>query len=420
MRKQQVDKMRRGFFTYAWDLVEPGARRTMGMGRMREDYHCNAVLVSANYHHARVLRPRAEGRKTVRYTEALAAFQPQAEKYPLSSMVPAVEPKMAGINVLDRARTASQEMSLDFGLWVVGLHNSTLGEKKPDLCVQNAFGDVYSYSLCPSQPVNRDYIFALAGDLCSQFSPDRLVLEAVGSLGLRHGNHHELFLTSWDSVLELLFSLCFCPACTEQAADRGVDVDRLQQEVQRLAHVFLEEERGVLPVSFREQEVVSLLMETEGLWDYLQSGRSAVTELVGEVGRILRKEGVQLEVIPASFHRPASTAWLEKASLSDLSGRCDGLLIPAYFEDAARLKADLSWVKNLVPGMNLIAGINALHPTPSAGELQAQVKACQEVGCGGLYYYNYGLLTEKRLAWVKEANQMLNAVERSGAADDCQ
>lgn len=160
--------MRRGFFTYAWDLVDPDARRTMN--RMREDYHCNAVLVSANYHHARVLRPRAEGRKTVRYTEALAAFQPQAEKYPLPSMVPAVEPKMAGINVLDRARAASQEMNLDFGLWVVGLHNSTLGEKKPDLCVQNAFGDIYSYSLCPSQPVNRDYILALAGDLCSQFS----------------------------------------------------------------------------------------------------------------------------------------------------------------------------------------------------------------------------------------------------------
>jgi hypothetical protein len=49
--------------------------------------------------------------------------------------------------------------------------------------------------------------------------------------------------------------------------------------------------------------------------------------------------------------------------------------------------------------------LNACDPAlPSAEGLAAQAQACQAAGCQGIYYYNYGLLTRKRLDWVAQAN----------------
>lgn len=405
MNPEQTQLKRRGFFTYAWDLVDEGPEDVCT--RMVEEYHCNAIIVNATYHHARVLRPRVEGPKTRYYPGALAAFQPNLEFYEEGGLVPLVDTRLAGENVLGRTRKAAQELGMDFGLWVVGLHNSSLGEERPELCVENLFGDKYTYALCPAQEKNQIYLIGLINDLCSQFSPDRIVLEAVGPLGLKHGLHHELFLTEWDDVLELLFSLCFCPACRENAENQGILVSQLQARVKEIGNQMLEDERGLLPDSFTKHEVLSMLMEVEGLWEYIQAGNVVVSDLVKTLHLVTGGAGVNLEVIPASFHRPISQAWLERASIKSLASVSDGLIISAYFSDPAEVEADLSWVNILAPEAKFSCGLNACSPTPDAATLRAQVRACQRAGSAAVYYYNYGLLSEKRLGWVKESNLML-------------
>jgi len=214
-------------------------------------------------------------------------------------------------------------------------------------------------------------------------------------------------MTDWDSSLELLFSLCFCPACQKEARDKGINAARLQVEVARLGNLLLDEERGGLPLSFREQEPVSLLFDVEGLYEYVRMGMHQVSSLVGEARKIAGKHGVLLEVIPASFHRPVSSAWLERGSLRLLAAACDGLLISAYFADPNQVEADLNWAAHLAPEAKIAAGINACNPTPDASVLLAQARACQRAGCDRLYYYNYGLLTRRRLDWVRQANEVL-------------
>jgi hypothetical protein len=111
----------------------------------------------------------------------------------------------------------------------------------------------------------------------------------------------------------------------------------------------------------------------------------------------------KLDTIPASFHRPSSRAWLEGALLGQLSRASDRLLIPSYFESAEQVTADLQWAQWLAPEGALSAGLNACEPSLNAGVLAAQVRACHEADCQGIYAYNYGLLTEKRLDWVGQA-----------------
>ncbi len=147
----------------------------------------------------------------------VTAFEPRAVCYGGAGLMPVPDPHMAHSRVVQTMRDACAAQGLDFGLWVVGLHNSTLGQAHPDLCMRNCFDDIYTYALCPGQPTVHAYLCGLAQDLCEQFHPQRIVLEAIGYLSLRHWVHHELFMTPWTEAIEFLFSLCFCPTSAAPA-----------------------------------------------------------------------------------------------------------------------------------------------------------------------------------------------------------
>jgi len=396
--------MRLGFFAYPWDLLDEGAEAVVEA--MAAQCGCNAIALSANYHHARLLRPRAAGPKTLQLPGAVAAFQPQAALYPDEHLMPVPEPALVKAGVLARVREACTRKGLDFGLWTVGLHNSTLGERNRHLCMVNCFGDCYTYSLCPSHSPVRAFLQGVIRDLCAQFRPDRIIQEAVGYLGARHGVHHDLFFVTWDEALELLLSLCFCPACQRRGEAVGLGVEGLRQNVAGLAEHLLNQERGDLPLSFAHSQVTSLLAEIPDLAEYLSVRAGSVTELVTGLRDTVAQQGTKLDLIPASFQRPVSRAWLEGAYLGQLSKVSHSLLIPAYHDSPAQVAADLEWAAWLAPGSNLAAGLNACNPAVGSAEgIAAQAQACAQAGCQGIYYYNYGLLTPDRLAWVAQANR---------------
>ncbi len=405
MTSSSETSLRLGFFTYPWDLVKEGAGHAIGS--MAGELHCNAIYLNACYHHARTLHPRWDGPKTYFKDAALAAFRPQAHLYGEAGLLPVIDEDLADSGVLLKTQELCRSQNMDFGAWVVGLHNSSLGETNPHLCVENCFGDIYTYALCPSQPDNRGYLVGLVRDVCTQFEPDRVALEAVGALGLRHWVHHELFLTEWDESLELLTEICFCPACQATGRNNGVDVESLRQRVARLAERLLNDERGGLPASFSAGDSASLLVEIDGLQPYLDACTDSVTELVRHCYQVASRLGAALEVIPASFHRPASRAWLERVSIADVALACDGMLIPSYFNSAAEVEADLKWASYLAPDATLVAGLNACAPMPNEATLDAQAAACVTAGCRGIYYYNYGLLNHRRLEWVARANRSI-------------
>nr|NIV33434.1 hypothetical protein [Anaerolineae bacterium] len=72
--------MRLGFFAYPWDLRDEGPEASVEA--MAGELGCDALALNANYHHARLLRPRAAGPKTLQLPGAVAAFQPEPEFYP--------------------------------------------------------------------------------------------------------------------------------------------------------------------------------------------------------------------------------------------------------------------------------------------------------------------------------------------------
>lgn len=396
--------IRLGFFAYPWDLLDEGI--DVALDVMSDRCHCNAIALNASYHSARLFRPRMDGPLTCQRPGATVAFTPDPSHYEAGAPLPAMDRRLAEARVLERARERCEALSMDFGLWVVGLHNSTLGNADAELCVHNCFGDVYNYTLCPANPRARAYLRGLATDVCVQFHPQRILLEAIGYLGIRHGVHHELFMHPLGEAERMLLSLCFCPHCLARASEAGVDGKAAQEQARRWARKLMAEERGALSADYTAAEMPALLVESPELSAYLRARTETTASLVAELHQIVIVHGVRLEVMPTSFVRPTSRAWLEGVSLRRLAEACDALVPLPYFTDPTEVAADLRWVKMIAEGVPLVVGLSACYPAAqSAANLAAKVLSCLNQGVEGVYYFNYGLLSEQRLDWVAEANR---------------
>ena len=81
--------------------------------------------------------------------------------------------EMEGYEVVTASNGRMFRELADAGLavnaWLVPLHNTRLGQAYPDITVENAFGDRYVYSLCPSSPDAREYAIALCKDVTDNY-----------------------------------------------------------------------------------------------------------------------------------------------------------------------------------------------------------------------------------------------------------
>jgi hypothetical protein len=134
--------------------------------------------------------------------------------------------------------------------------------------VRNAYGESYSYALCPSNDDVRDYCRTLVQEVLRVGGLRGLVLEACGPMGLDHGGTHDkVAMAQWNAIERQLLSICFCRAC--EAALSNVDVDPLD-----LSRVIRE---GLA------RDVTSM---EEGLGDYI----SAVTKYRVSLATTLQRE----------------------------------------------------------------------------------------------------------------------------------
>lgn len=115
------------------------------------------------------------------------------------------------------------------------LHSTVLGAANPDLCVPNAFGDIYTYALCPGNGEVTEYATTVVSEVAEwagRRGATRLMVEACGPLGVSHLGHDDKTVgAEWTAVDEALLSLCFCAGCSEGLLQAGSDPDMLADVV---------------------------------------------------------------------------------------------------------------------------------------------------------------------------------------------
>jgi hypothetical protein len=215
-------------YLYPWDILgDPGAAvevAALGVDR---------AALAASYHSVRAATPRHPHRRLVDAHSA-ALYVPVADSaWAGQALVPGDAREWTGTdNSFAAAAQGLRGAGLEVDAWTVLTHSTRLGRANPQLCVRNAFGEVYSYALCPSQAEVRSYALTVVDQVLELGQPDGLILEAVGALGFAHQNRHEKTDGGdYGPAVQNLLSLCFCGACARAYGGRGLDPGSLASHV---------------------------------------------------------------------------------------------------------------------------------------------------------------------------------------------
>ena len=391
---------RRAINLFPWDAQAEGPAACLGT---IAGLGCNAVVLSPNYHRARLFRPRWPGH----YSRPVdwCDFRPDRAAYAEPDLLPPLNPDAGCVAATGAAVQASRAQGLELLLSVIGCHNTTLGLAHPELTVENACGDRHAFALCPAQPRVQAHLASLVRDLARQFRPDGLVLDSFSHLDAVHREHHELMFVSPGAAGKHLLSLCFCPSCRDDLAREGVDPARFRDEVRTFLDAALH--RPPLPraAEWERDELASLLLEWHDLLSATRARAAGVERLLTAVAAAARAEQVPLHLHSGLLARPSARAWSEGLGLRARARFADQLFIQAHFGSAREVLQDLGWAATLLPAARLmVATMTGEDQAPTEADLRQRAEGARELGAAGICYYNYGLLSPARLAWIRRAN----------------
>lgn len=387
--------MRTSMWTYPWNVQDLGADRVVGELR---DAGVTAISLATSYHAGRFLQPRSPVRKVYYPEDGTIYFAPTPSRWTDARITPLVSSVVGQGDVLRDLVRRRDAGGLGVSCWTVCLHNTRLGLAHPDTVTETAFGDRNRFNLCPSHPDARHYVRTLVADVSASYKPDAIELESPSFMEYAHGYHHEKDGVGLTAEDDFLLSICFCPACLARAGRSGRDGERARATIRRwLVEAF---ESDIPQPRWPDFPATGLdtFKPYPEVFDYLVWRSEPVTSLIGEI-RDAADPDVKITLIDLR------NGWLNGCDLAAAGQACDGAILCAYDmpPDAVRdlVQAGRS---SLGPGKFLGAGFRLFHPEMKGVEdFGDKLTAAISAGCDGLNVYNYGLVPQARLDWIKQA-----------------
>ena len=396
--------MHLSMWTYPWDIQDQGLNRTFE--DLSERAGLNTISLATSYHAGRFLQPRSPSQKAYFPQDGTVYFRPDDALWEGKGIRPLLADNLIErgdmLKALVDARDAGHGMKVS--CWTVCLHNTRLGLLHPDHVTRNAFGNPNYYNLCPSSPAARDYVVTLVRDVTTSYKPDMLELESPNFMGFAHEFHHEKDGVGLNEEDDFLLSLCFCDHCMARGKKAGVPMDEARETVSQ----FIAEmcEREVPEQQFPDFPVAGnyAFNSHPALRAFLEWRTEPVTSLIAEI-REQADAGTKIVLIDLA------DGWKGGVDLEAVGKVCDGAILCCYFMEPDAVSALMRQGREaLGPDKYLGAGYRVFYPeVTSAEELAARSAAAIEAAADGINFYNYGLIPEKRLDWVRKAVDSLPA-----------
>jgi hypothetical protein len=383
----------RAMYAYAWDLAEGSLADTVG--RIKA-LNLNTVTLAGSYHAGKFIRPKGTGGKVYFPEDGTVYFRAHPKRYGRIKPV---------ANSLNKGRDIFAELGdtgVSVNAWMVLLHNTRLGQAYPDATVENAFGDRYVYSLCPSAPDAREYAIALCRDITGHYPILGISTETPGFLPYGHGFHHEFALMKQNRWFDNHLGLCFCGHCLAGAGAAGIDAERLRVRVRDDVESWLRSEFDI-PDDMAEAFWLADTRSDGDLGRFLAWRCDVVTSLAREIRAAIRADA-EFAVIP-SVARPTGGAWYEGSDLEALA-EAAGIIEACFYEPSPeRVRADVWDVQRRLRGVGRLRGIlRPAHPDLNGrGAVIAGALALRQAGVRDIAFYNYGHIRAASLEWIAAA-----------------
>ncbi|MEA2780068.1 MAG: hypothetical protein QOK29_1612 [Rhodospirillaceae bacterium] len=384
----------RAIYAYAWDLADEGVDQFVSSVRA---LGIDTVTLAGAYHAGKFIRPKGRSGKVYFPEDGTAYFRFDPERY--GTIAPVLSKLASETDVMG---ALCRRSDIAVNVWLALLHNTRLGTAHPEVTVENAFGDRYPYSLCPSAPEARAYAVALCRDVTDSYPVIGLSLETPGFLPYVHGFHHEFALIRQNRWLNDQLGLCFCRHCQAGARAAGIDAEGLRTRLRTDIEAYLDS--GIdFPDDMAEAFWLADTRSDGALGAFLAWRCTVVTSLVAEIRAAVRRDAA-IAVIP-SVARPSGGAWYEGSDLPALAETA-GVIEACFYEPTAeRVRADLFDLNRRLRGKGALRGIlrPAFPDLQSKASLVAAAEALREGEVAGIAFYNYGHLRRPNLGWIADA-----------------
>jgi hypothetical protein len=327
-----------------------------------EELGFGGIAVALAYHRARRLFPRY-GRVSVSPPGHLA-FAPDPARY--DALTPACTADAATVRAVQRLRVACDERGLRFHAWLVALHHEGLVAALPEAGAQTADGTPTGFSLCPAQPAAVAYCAALVEDVCAQFAPDAIELEAATFPAWEPAYTLTLALDPLPPRTQRLAAQCFCDACRAGLEAAGEDPEELARAV-----------RGAAGLG-RGAEVTAPFghLVDDLLANRLAAGRTGLlAPLVAAVAERAQAAGARVRL--AAFGEPETIA-LQGVGPASLAP-ADGVLLGLGAASGPVALARFAALRTLAGDLPAVASLN-WAPDRGPAELAADVRALDAAG----------------------------------------
>ena len=398
-------------WVYPWDLADEGINAALD--QMQSLANISAVNVAAVYHAGKFLLPHNPVRKL--YMPSSSALYYDASTTVRSSPLPSQVKTEYGLrDFWYPLREECSRRGLELGAWVIALHHDDPAAHNSPFCVRNAFGEPIPTNLCANNVAVRSHLVNLLDDIAATLPVDRIVIESLEWLTLRHGDHHEAFGVRMAPTTEWLLSLCFCPNCVSAMGLSRSDAHRLTGEI-----------RQVVTESLLQADQTGRMVSA----DHWEANRHALGDTFADVQRC-RTQALQsllVEFMTAVRSRAAA-----KVGLVDFGPvyRCG--LWEGSWENGVDLKRQAAAVDEMHPTFYFtevssygpkvadycaaLGGVSAMLPVlrvvpPEVQSLADLRGAVAAVGSRApiVGTYNYGLMSMEAVGWVGQALRGLAA-----------
>ncbi len=361
-------------YVYPWDFDgDPeAAARAAALGLDR-------VAIAATYHASRTVSPLHPTRRVREVPTSAAYVALRPEVWRGRRLVPKAPSWPGGANEFAAAAEVASRAGLEVAAWVVVSHHDELGAANPDLVVRNAFGEPYSYGLCPRSPEVLEYAVTLVREVVATTNVASLVLEACGPMGLSHGGvHDKVEFAAYDAVADDLMSICFCATCARDLDAGGLGADELARAIRHgvderpgSLELILGEERARALRAFRAETAASL--------------QRAVLDAVAET-----RPGVAVTLHGSAI--PGATGSFPEVG-RDVLGRLDAVVANAWDERMAR--AEIEGLVALGEAATPVGAYLRLDRDETSPE--TLVATYRDAGVTQWHLYHLGLATREDL-----------------------
>jgi len=398
---EKMNKKSLALFCYPWDVIDEGCDAIIEAVKRSG---LNSIYITVNYHSGMFFLPHSTKRKIYFPEPGALYFNPGKWHNEHSFQSPISNLTDNWDLFWDELSTKCKQNNIKLCAWMLGTHNSGIGNKYPKFAVHNAWGDPITHSLCPFNSEVVDHFVNLSRDIVKLGVFDKILIESLEYLPLRHGHHHEVIGVDFTDDIDFIMSLNFSNSCIKKVKDKNIDGNLIRNWVKETTENYFNNKSQSKPMKWNDFENI---LNGE-FWKYYEVREESITNINNLVVNELRNDknliiGL-LDFGPLYALGPNGKKWQNGVNLEKILPLVDEIHPTFYFADLDLTKSKYEIYKKVLENKKeMIPAIRTILPqTTDQKNLQSQLEIFKKDAVG-FSFYNYSFMNFENLDWINKS-----------------